>query len=46
MNGMQSHSHVLTHTNIYFGMLSSHVQNFIWLVEKIALQFTFYIDHQ
>ena len=37
MNGVQSHSHVTTHANIYLGMLSSHVQNFIWLIKKFVL---------
>ena len=46
MNGVQSHSHVHTHTNIYLGMLSLHVQNFIWLVKKFVLQFAFCIDYQ
>ena len=36
MNGMQSHSHVPAHTNIYF----------IWLVKKFVLQVAFCIDHQ
>ena len=46
MNGMQSHLHVPLHDKIYLGMLSSHVQNFIWLVKKFVLQFAFFIDHQ
>ena len=46
MNGVQSHSYVPTHTNIYLDILSSHVKNFIWLVQKFVLQFVFYIDHQ
>ena len=29
MNGIWLHSHVPTHTNIYLGMLSLQVQNFI-----------------
>ena len=46
MNGVQSHSHVPTHANIYLGTLSSHMQNLIWLVKKFVLQFAFFIDHQ
>ena len=46
MNGVQSHSHVLTDANIYLGMLSLHVQNFIWLVKKFLLKFAFCIEHQ
>ena len=45
-NGMGLHSHVPTHTSIYFCMLLSHVQNFIWQVKKFILQFPFCIDHQ
>ena len=29
MNGVQLHAHVPSHTSIYLGMLSSHMQNFI-----------------
>ena len=46
MNGLQPHSHIPTHANIYLGMLSSHVQNFTRQVKKFVLQFVFYIDHQ
>ena len=46
MSSVQSHSHVPTNANIHLGMLSSHMQNFIWLVEKFVLQFAFCIDHQ
>ena len=39
MNGVQSHLHILTHTSIYLGMLSLHIQDFIWRVNcKPTLQ--------
>ena len=45
VNGVQSHSHAPTHTSIYLGMLSSHVQKFMWQVKKFVLQFPFCKDH-
>ena len=46
MKEVQLHLHVPTHANIYLAILSSHVQNFIWLVKKFVLQFVFCIDPQ
>ena len=34
MNGVQSHSHAPNHASFYLGVLSSHVQNFIWRVDR------------
>ena len=46
MNAVQSQSPVPTQANIYLGMPSSHVQNFVWLSKRFFLQFAFCIDHQ
>ena len=32
MNGVQSHSHIPTHTSLYLGVLSLHMHNFLWRV--------------
>ena len=37
MNGVQSHSYVPTPASIYLGVLSLHVQNFIWQVNCMSV---------
>ena len=34
MNGVQLHLHALTHTNMYLGVLSSHMQYSVWRVSR------------
>ena len=46
MNGVPSHSLTPTHASICLGLLSSHVQNFVWRNKKFVLQFLYSIDHR
>ena len=34
MNGVQLHLHAPTHTSIYLGVISSHMQYFVWGVNR------------
>ena len=36
MNGLRLHSHVPTQASIYLGVLSSHIQNFIWQINRTS----------
>ena len=46
MNSMQSYSHMATHTSIYLGVLSPHVQTLYDELKKFVLQFPFCVDYQ
>ena len=46
IDSVQLHLCTPTHASIYLGMLSLCMQNFIWWVKNLVLQFLFWIGHQ
>ena len=44
MNGLQSYSHISTHTSIYLGVLLSHMQEFIGRVNHTPTLFAVFLQ--